>query len=448
MKFSKLLLFGLFLFGITSMQAQQKTNLSLKDAVAMALSKSDEVTLANTKAATKNYETQSVKMNQYPDLKISGQYLRLTNADINMKSSSETTEDGSTESGSASPRVNQLMLGQASATMPLFSGFKLKNSIAASENLYKAEVANSKHTKEETAMKVVQYYADLYKAQKSVELFKESLKSSQQRVTDFTAMEKNGIIARNDLLKAQLQVSKIQLSLDDSERNVRLIRYYLNTVLKLDPETAIEVSTDNIDPNLLSYGVKTEAEALQSRKDLEALGYLDQANKANIKVAKSGYYPAISLTGGYIALDLQNVVRVENAMNVGVGVSYNLSSIFKNGKEVKAAKSRALEIQQEQAILTDEIKTEIVRAREDYDLSVKQDKVYTEAVAQADENYRIVKDKYDNGLSDTNDLLEADVEDLSSKINQAYAKANVVLKYYELLDASGQLTESFNLTQN
>lgn len=448
MKFNKLFL-GLFLLGITSIQAQQKTHLSLKDAVSMALSKSDAVTLANTKAATKNYETQSVKMNQYPDLKISGQYLRLTEADVNLKGLQEPTEEGaSTESGATSPKVNQLMLGQASISMPIFSGFKIKNSIVASENLYKAEVANSKHTKEETAMKVVQYYADLYKAQQSVKLFKESLKSGQQRVTDFIAMEKNGIIARNDLLKAQLQVSKIQLSLNDAEKNVRLIRYALNTVLKLDPETAIEVSTDNIDPNLLSYGVKTEAEALQSRKDLEALSYLEKANKSNIKVAQSGYYPAIALTGGYLALDLQNVVRVENAMNIGIGVSYNLSSVFKNGKEVKAAKSRTLEIQQEQAILTDAIKNEIVRAREDYDLSLKQDKVYTQAVAQADENYRIVKDKYDNGLSDTNDLLEADVENLSAKINQTYAKANVVLKYYELLDASGQLTESFNLTQN
>ena len=75
-------------------------------------------------------------------------------------------------------------------------------------------------------------------------------------------------------------------------------------------------------------------------------------------------------------------------------------------------------------------------------------KVYTEAVGQADENFRIVKDKYDNGLSDTNDLLEADVEALGAKINQAYAKANVVLKYYELLEAAGQLTQSFNSTNN
>ena len=445
MKVSQLLLFGILLIGISA--SAQQTNLSLNEAVSIALSKSDEVNLANTKVETRNYDLQTVKNNQYPDVKISGQYLRLTNADVNLKSSQEANADPDAEPA-ASPKVNQLILGQANVSMPIFSGFKLKNSIKASENLYKAEQSNAEHSKEQIAMRVVQFYADLYKVQQSVGLFKESLKSGQQRVTDFQAMEKNGLIARNDLLKAQLQLSRYQLSLDEAEKNVRLINYQLVTLLKLPAETQIVVSPDNIDKDLFSRTVKTEAEALQARKDLESLGFSKEAAEANLKVAKSNYFPAFSLVGGYAFLDVQNVVRVENAMNVGVGLSYNLSSIFKNDKEVKAAKSRALEVETQRLILTDRIKTEIVSAREDYDLSLKQDKVYTEAVAQADENYRIVKDKYDNGLSDTNDLLEADVEDLSAKINQAYAKANVVLKYYELLDVSGQLTQSFNLTKN
>ena len=98
--------------------------------------------------------------------------------------------------------------------------------------------------------------------------------------------------------------------------------------------------------------------------------------------------------------------------------------------------------------MTDSIKLEIFKAKEEYELATKQDQVYSEAVVQATENYRIVKDKYDNGLSNTNDLLDADVEQLGSKINQAYAKANVALKYYELLNASGQVLQSFNLTKN
>ena len=447
MKSSKLLLLALFFFG---MATHAQTNLSLKEAVSIALSKSDEVTLANTKAATKSYETQAVKMNQYPDAKISGQYMRLASANLTLKSTQEQNAESTTgtQNKTESEPPKYLLLGQASVSMPIFSGFKLRNTIAASESVYKAEVANANQTKEEIAMKVVQYYADLYKAQKSVDLFKESLKSSQQRVTDFTAMEKNGLIARNDLLKSQLQQSKIQLSLDESEKNVRLINYYLVTLLKMSPDTQIVVREDNIDQNVFGFGVNSETEALQSRKDLEALEYLKQANNSNIKVAKSAYYPSLMLSGGYIALDLDNVVQVDNAMNIGIGLSYNLSSIFKNGKEVKTAKSKVLEIETQKAILTDAIKAQIIQARENYDLSLKQDAVYAEAVSQADENYRIVKDKYDNGLSDTNDLLEADVEDLGAKINQAYAKANVALKFYELLEASGQLTQSFNLTQN
>ncbi|HEX9980395.1 MAG TPA: TolC family protein [Flavobacterium sp.] len=428
-----------------SAAAQQKIHLPLKEAVAMVLEKSDEVGLANARVSTRQYELESVKNNRYPDVKISGQYLRLTNADINLRQAN-TSEDPNAEPA-ASPKVNQLALGQANVNMPVFSGFRLKNSINASKNLYKSETANAAFTKEETAMHVISLYADLYKVQKSVELYRESLKSGNQRVTDFKAMEQNGIIARNDLLQAQLQVSKIQLSLDEAEKNVRLINHYITTLLKLPAETMLEVSPEDIDSGLFSQTVKPESEALGSRKDLEALEHAAHAGQDNVKVAKSGYFPSLALVGGYTALDLQNFVTVRNAMNFGVGISYNLSSLFKNGKEVKVAESRVEELQQKQAILTDRIKTEIVKAQEDYDLSKKQDAVYKEAMEQAAENYRIVKDKYDNGLADTNDLLEADVEQLGANINLAYAKANVVLKFYELLDATGQLTQSFDLTK-
>ncbi len=134
MRLSKFLLVGIFLTGISA-QAQQKTSLSLKEAIDIALSKSDEVNLANTKAATKKYEKQSVQMNQYPDFKLSGQYMRLAKADVTLKSSQEANSEGSGGSSAESPTPNYLMLGQATASMPIFSGFKLKNSIVASENL-------------------------------------------------------------------------------------------------------------------------------------------------------------------------------------------------------------------------------------------------------------------------------------------------------------------------
>lgn len=440
MKVSQLMLFGIFFIGISSVEAQEKTSLTLDEAIHMAWLKSNEISLANTKVATKKYELQSVKNSQYPDLKVSGQYQRLAKASINLKAN----KSSSTE---PMPVVDQLMIGQVNASVPLFAGFKIQNSIKVSENLYQAENATASQTKEEIAMKVINSYANLYKAQKTIELLKENQKSAQQRAADFGELEKNGIIPRNDLLKSQLQVSKIQLSIDEENNNLNIVNFYLVTLLKLPVETKLEIRESDF-ANFQMDNIPTNEEpALQNRKDLEAIRFQEKASKANIKMAKSAYYPAISLIGGYTALDLKNVVTVQNAMNFGVGISYDISSILKNGAMVKLAESRSLEVQNTQAVLTDYIKMQVQKAIEDYDLALKQNEVYVQAVEQSTENYRIIKDKYDNGLSDTNDLLEADVEQLGSKINKALAKANIIQKYYELLSVTGQLSQSFNLSK-
>jgi outer membrane protein TolC len=134
-------------------------------------------------------------------------------------------------------------------------------------------------------------------------------------------------------------------------------------------------------------------------------------------------------------------------MNLGVGISYDLSGILKNASNVKIAESKALEVQNAEIMLTDYIKIQVQKAIENYNLALKQNLLYNQAVEQASENYRIIRDKYDNGLSDTNDLLEADVEQLGSNINRTLARANVIQKYYELLSVSGQLNQTFNLSK-
>jgi len=442
MKANHLLLFGVLFLGINSIEAQQKKSLTLDEAIHLAWEKSNEVNLADARVTTKKYELQSVKNNRYPDLKASGQYQRLTKASIDLKSNSSEGE-----SDTKAPKVDQLVLGQINATLPIFSGFKLTNSIKVSDNLYQAETANALQTKEETAMRVINYFVTLYKAQKTVELLNENYKSAQQRVNDFTELEKNEIVPKNDLLKTQLQLSKVQLSLDKAKSDLNVVNYELTNLLKLDPKTKIDIQESDFSVFDMSNIPTDENPALENRKDLEALRFQEKASLANIKVARSGYYPSLSLIGGYTTLDLKNVVTVQNAMNFGIGLSYNLSDIFKNGTEVRVAKSKAEEIQNSEMMLADYIKIQVQQALEDYDLAVKQNVVYTEAVEQATENYRILKDKYDNGLSDTNDLLEADVEQLSSKINKAVAKANVIQKYYNLLSVTGQLNQTFNLSK-
>lgn len=441
MKINKTLVLALLLLAFEKNQAQEKKLLTLKEAVEMAVNTSDAASLAKAKVATSKLELEVTKNNRYPSVKASGQYLRLSSAKVD--SNLQSNNDPSAEP--AKPlKVDQLMLGQVNASMPIFNGFKLTNTIRESENIYKSETFSEKHSKEQIGLEVVEMFANLYKAQQTFDLIEDNLKSADQRVKDFTAMEENGLIARNDLLKAQLQQSNVQLSLDNAKKNTAIANYRLITLLKLPENTQVEIDIEAVKRDMAE---NIGNSGLGERNDLKSLELKKQAAESGIKVAKANYYPSLSLTGGYIAFDLNNVLTVTNAMNVGVGLSYDLSNIFKNGKNVKLAQSRVKETEIAVSQLNDQIKEEVFQANENYNLSLKQSKVYEKAVEQSTENYRIVKDKYDNSLSDTNDLLEADFQQLQSKINQALSKADVAQKYYELQYASGKLTSSLNINQ-
>lgn len=412
--------------------AQDTKILSLKQAVAIVTQQSDEALLAAQKETTAKLEWESMKNNQYPGFKVSGQYMQLTNANI-----SSPLNMGS------GVNVSSLMIGQANASMPLFNGFKLKNSIAASKSLYDAQKWDTQHAKEELALEVVELFADLYKANEMVTLFQENLKSAHQRSTDFTAMVDNGLMARNDLLKAQLQESNVQLSLDNAYKNVNIITYRLNELLNYPKGTKITIDIATIKREM----AESELQQFEgTRSDLLALQSRELAAQKGIQIAKSNYYPSLTIIGGYIAFDLKDVMTVTNAMNFGVGLSYDVASIFKNKKEVQLARSKAETTQKAVKILNEKIETETLEAQENYSLSRKQNQVYALGVDQANENYRIVKDKYDNSLANTNDLLEADVQQLQSKINFALSQADVALKYYQLQYTTGKLIQS--LTPN
>ena len=444
MQIKKIVILALLLLAFSKSQAQEKKLLNLKDAIELALTNSDAASLAKSKVETSKLELEVTKNNRYPSVKASGQYLRLSSAHVDSNIQSNNNS-GSSSTPPAPLKVDWLALGQVNASMPIFNGFKLKNSIAESESMYKAETFSEKHSKEEIGIEVVNLFSTLYKAQQMVDLIEDNLKSADQRVKDFTAMEENGLIARNDLLKAQLQQSNVQLSLDNAKKNAAIANYKLITLLKLPESTQIEIDIEAIKRDMVSNISNSSGQG--ERNDLKSLEFKKQAAESGIKIAKGNYYPSLALTGGYIAFDLHDVLTVTNAMNFGVGFSYDLSSIFKNSKQVKLAQSRVEETQIAVSLLTDEIKEQVFQAKENYKLSLKQSLVYGKAVEQATENYRIVKDKYDNSLSDTNDLLEADFQQLQAKINEALSKADVAQKYYELQFASGKLTTSLNITQ-
>lgn len=421
-------------FIITNISAQQTKSLTLKEAVDLTLAYNKTLKINKEKITQAALNTREAYERRLPSASISGSYLYLpTQPNITMK-------NGGDSAGGSGPSVHQAMYGIANVSYPVYTGGKLKYGIESAKYLEEAVKLDADNDREAIIMNTVNACINLYKAYQAIELVKENLATAQQRVKDFTNLEKNGLLARNDLMKAELQTSNTELSLLDAETNYKLASVNMNLMMGLPEQTQLIPDRTGL---ALPTEIKTlddyEQDALKNRKDISALGYREKAAGVGIKNAKADYYPSLALTGGYVAADIPKLLSITNAVNIGVGVKWDIGSLWKTKTKIAEAKSTLQQVKLNEEQLNDAVRMQVVQAYEVYLLSQKKIQVYEKAVEQATENYRITKNKYDNALATTTDLLDADVALLQSKLGVTNAKADSFLAYNKLLQVTGTI---------
>lgn len=424
---------ALFVLAASHSFAQTPRRITLEEAVTLSLKNSKQLKLSQSNIDQAGLNVRQIKDNQLPSFSVSASYLRMNTPNISLKQSSSGDS-----SGASSLHVNQVAYGMASASIPLFSGFRYKYGLESARFLQEASKLDAESDRQAVIQNTISAYSNLYKAKRSVDLVSENLIREHERVIEFTNREKNGIIARNDLLKATLQESNIQLALMDAENELKITTINMNLLLGLPESTEISADSSSFDV-LKDAGNAAEWEqtALTHRKDMAAIAIRQRAAGSDIKVAKADLYPSVALTGGYVALSIPGFVTVPNAFNAGIGVSYNLASLWKTGAKIEQAKTHLYQLRTNEEILLDRVHLEINTAYYNYVLSKKKIEVYEKAVEQANENYRITKNKFDNSLVTTTELLDADVAQVQSEINYAAAKADAIVAYKKLEQTAG-----------
>lgn len=426
------------IFFSSTVTAQQAKPLTLNEAVALSLKnnkslKTDQARLDEAAAAVKE-----AKEKKLPGAGVSGAYMRLNSANIDMKSKSSGQPS---QPGSEQPSANQAMYGILNITQPLYSGGKIRYGIQSAQYLEKATQLDAAYDKDAVIQNTLEAYANLFKAGTAVTLVKENLAQNKQRVKDLENLEKNGLLARNDLLKAQLQESAVELNLLDAENNRQMANLNMVIMLGLPDGTDLLLDTNGISKKEDSRSISDfEQAAFTNRKDKAALGYRLKAAETGVKIANAEKLPSFNLTGGYIAANIPHIISITNAVNIGIGVSYNIASLWKSGSKIKQAEAKVKQVELVQSMMDDQLKLQV---NKDY-LSLlsirKKIEVMDKASQQAKENYRIVKNKFDNQLATTSDLLEADVASLQASMNYTLARADAFLAYHKLLQSSGLLS--------
>jgi outer membrane protein len=416
--------------------AQEKRQLTLNDAIDLSIKNSKQLKNSQARIEQATAALKEAVEKKLPDAGISGSYLRLNSANFTLA----TKNNGNGNSNEA-PKISQAAYGIFNISLPIYMGGKIKYGIESSGYLEKAAKLDAEGDKDEVIQTTIEAFANLFKAKTAVRLVNENLLQSQQRTKDLSNMEKNGLLARNDLLKAELQSSNVELSLLDAGNNLQLANVNMDLMLGLPTTTELILDTSSIERKNDSRILEDYLQiAVIKRKDLTAIDYRKKAAETGVKTAKGDMYPSLHLTGGYIAADVPGVFSVTNAVNIGVGVSYNIGSLWKTKAKIEQAEAKVKQAVATEAMMDDDIRMQVNKNYFTLVSSRKKIEVYAKAVEQAQENYRIIKNKFDNSLATTTDLLEADVAQLQARLSYTLARADAFVAYNKLLQTAGILS--------
>jgi len=429
-------IFGILLFSmsISQISSQETRAISLNEAVKLGIENSKNLKIDAAKIEESTAQLLEAKNNQLPSLKLEATYLHLFSPNVNLK----------TESAGAanSLKINDVMYASANLSYSIYAGGRIKYGIQSAEYLVEASKLSAENDKEAIAYNISQAYNNLFKASQIIKVLEENLSASQKRDETFLKLENNGLMARNDRLKAQLQTSNIELQLLDAQNNYSIANINMDLLLGLSENTILKVDEDYINEisenQPVSYYL---SQALQYRKDLQALDYQRKAANLGTKAAKAENLPSLAITGGYVAADIPGFVTITNAINIGLGVSYNLDNLWKKNSSLLKSQAREKQLEANNELLNDHIKLELNKDFQNSNLAKKKIEVYERALEQATENYRITKNKYDNGLANITDLLEADAALVGAKVNVINSRADAALAYKKLLQTSGILNQ-------
>lgn len=226
-----------------------------------------------------------------------------------------------------------------------------------------------------------------------------------------------------------------QTQLEDA---CRIMNHQLVTSLHLPEETILIPDT-----TLLDQQIQTLAEedwqkmATQSNLDLQQAQVDIDLKEAKVKLERSERLPKIAVVAaehldGPITIEVPVLDNNFNYWYVGIGIKYNISSLFKNNRKLKQAKLNVRQAEETHRLAQEQVENAVQAAYVNFLTSFTDLRTQMKNVELADQNYQVTNNRYKNELALLTDMLDASSTKLSADLNLVNARINVVYNFYKM----------------
>lgn len=324
------------------------------------------------------------------------------------------------------------------ASQVIFAGGAISHSVALAETGTRLARFEAEKNRNEVRFLIAGNYIQMCKLGNQLQVLDNSLELTRQLIEKMQARVENGTALQTDVNRLELLMDNLEYTRIQLESAREIVGKELSTALGLGDE--IPVVSDNL-PESDADGDWLE-DALAHSPAIQITDAMVQMAEHKEKIARAERLPKIALFAGEyldgpIVIEIPAINKNFNYWAVGIGIRYNLASLYKSPKNIRQARFATEQARVKLQETREKISLAVMAAQTDYRNAFRLLDTKTRSVRLAQENYDQVRYRYEEGLSGIESLLDVSNQLMDAQMQEVNARMNIAYNRYKLEYISG-----------
>ena len=437
-------LIGLGLFASLNLQAQER-KLSIEEALKLASENNKELKIERLESKSAREETILSKASMLPTISANGSYSHYFNKQVIFMPGAFTGNEGE-------PVVDVAVGGKnafntyVSLHQPIISEASRRQVKASRINESMQDLDAKEHSLNLIVNVTATYYQTLL-VKESIVLNKQSLVRNLRSLEDSRMLLLQGKSLKVDTLRNFIVVENLNTTISylENQRDVLLLQ--LKQLIGIDKDEVL-LLTDSLkhdtEVRYFSAVESASTEAIQNRPDIQLKKLNVEMNRNVLSQSKAQRLPTLSLLGMYqiqAQADNKSLDSYRWPRTSFIGLQANIP-IFTGNRINSKIRQSDMQLQASQLRLedaTEKAKTELATLQNNLKEILQRLSAQERTVQAAQMNFKILDDRYKNGLSSRLELSDAELALTEAKMNQLQLTFNLKIAKLQLDKALGIL---------
>ena len=285
---------------------------------------------------------------------------------------------------------------------------------------------------------LVGHYLNVYKLDNQIRVLQKNMELTEEVIANMKVRREQGTVLKNDITRYELQKEQLNLQLSRVEDARKIANHQLVTALHLPEGTEIVPDTSLLERQILTL-TEDDWQDMAGTNNilLKQTQAAIQMNEQKVKQERSERLPHISIVAaehldGPITIEVPVLDNNFNYWYIGIGVKYNLSSLFKNNKKLKQARLNVRQAQERYQLAQEQVENAVQEGYVNFLTAFTDLRTQENSVKLADENYNVTENRYKNEMALLTDMLDASNMKLTADLGLVNARINILYNYYKM----------------